>query len=281
VVLGDFIKLGHEGEGSYAMHVDKTGIFRAALNTIAMSIADTFNRYAIPRLFALNGWKLDSLPRIEPSNVDPPNLTELAGFMSSMANLGMTFFPDPDLEKYLRDTAHLPPLSEEQEQMKRQMAEQTNAMDYVQTHLQAEGVKQKTDMVAQGMTPEQAEMQSQMPTEDMQAQEQAQAEHQAMLDGAGNEQKLDQTKRGQDAEFGHKQRTADLEFGHKKRMDDQNVKTARVLGDVKDRQARMALEVKRRQNSMDLQKEKAKQSAAKKRLPAKKASIRKSSPWEF
>lgn len=282
VVLADFIKLGHEGEGSYAMHVDKTGIFRSALNTVAKSIADVFNRYAIPRLFGLNGWKLDRLPRIEPSNVDPPNLTELTQFMTGMANLGMTFFPDPDLEKYLRDTSHLPALSEEAEQMRRQMADQQNAMDYVQTHMEAEGVKQKTQMVAQGMTPEQAEMQSQMPTPDMQQQEMDQAAQQAQLQGAGDQQKLQTTKEGQDAEFGHKQRTADLEFAHKKRMDEQGIKSTRDLGNVKDRQARMALELKRRQNSMDLQKQKARQPASAKKLPAKKASIRKSkSPWEF
>jgi hypothetical protein len=34
-VMADFLLLGHEGVGSYAMHVDKTGIFKAALNTIA------------------------------------------------------------------------------------------------------------------------------------------------------------------------------------------------------------------------------------------------------
>ena len=34
------------------------------------TIADTLNRYAVPRLFELNAWKLDELPKIVPNNVD-------------------------------------------------------------------------------------------------------------------------------------------------------------------------------------------------------------------
>jgi hypothetical protein len=40
-VLADFILVGHEGTGSYSMHTDKTGIFRAALNAITKAVADT------------------------------------------------------------------------------------------------------------------------------------------------------------------------------------------------------------------------------------------------
>ena len=82
-VLADFILVGHEDTGSYSLHTDKTGIFRAALNAITKTIADTLNRYAVPRLFAVNGWKLDELPRFEPTNVDPPALDQLAAFISS------------------------------------------------------------------------------------------------------------------------------------------------------------------------------------------------------
>ena len=90
-VLADFILVGHEGTGSYSMHTDKTGIFRAALNAITKAIADTLNRYAVPRLFAVNGWKLDELPRFEPTNVDPPDL-DAAGrlHLSSTAGAGMS-----------------------------------------------------------------------------------------------------------------------------------------------------------------------------------------------
>lgn len=169
--LADFILLGHEGTGSYAMHVDKTGIFRAALNVITESIADTFNRHAIPRLFELNGMKLAELPRLVPNNVDPPDLAQLAGFMTSMSGLGMQFFPDPDLEKFLRDTAHLPEMPEDMLEIRRAMAEQQNEADFAQSQMDAEGVQQKAEGVKAGLTPEQAEMAAQQPTEGMSAQE--------------------------------------------------------------------------------------------------------------
>lgn len=165
VCMADFLLLGHEGTGSYAMHVDKTGIFRSALNSITQAIADVFNRHAIPRLFQVNNWKLDELPQIKPTNVDPPNLAELAQFMTSMAGLGMQFFPDPDTEKFLREVAHLPDLPEEVLEAKREMAMQQTAMDFM-------GQSTKFGMVQQGMTPEQAQMAAESPHE-MQAESEA------------------------------------------------------------------------------------------------------------
>ena len=57
--------------------------------------------HAIPRLFALNGIKPAELPTIVPNDVDPPDLTQLAGFMTAMTSAGMQWFPDPELEKFL------------------------------------------------------------------------------------------------------------------------------------------------------------------------------------
>jgi hypothetical protein len=182
-VLADFIMVGHEGTGSYALHVDKTGIFRAALNSIAQSIADVFNRHAIPRLFELNAWKMDELPKIVPNNVDPPDLTQLAGFMTSMGGLGMEWFPDPELEKFLRETAHLPELPDEVLEMRRQMALQHNVMTAADQQMQFMGMKQKAELIGRGFSPEQAQMSAAQPNEEMSAQEQvAQYKGQAMAD---------------------------------------------------------------------------------------------------
>jgi hypothetical protein len=112
-VLADFILVGHQDTGSYALHTDKTGIFRSSLNSFANAIADVLNRHEIPRLFALNGWKLTAMPKIVPSDVDAPDLTELGGFIGAMTQAGMTFFPDPDLEEFIRSAAKLPQKSEE------------------------------------------------------------------------------------------------------------------------------------------------------------------------
>ena len=162
-VLADFILVGHQDTGSYSLHTDKTGIFRAALNAITKAIADTMNRYAVPRLFAVNGWKLDQLPKFEPTNVDPPALDQLAGFISATAGAGMQWFPDPELEKYVREIARLPEMTDEDADMKRVMYEQQRAMEYGQSQMEVLGLQQKAEMTAQGMTPEQAEMHAQTP----------------------------------------------------------------------------------------------------------------------
>ena len=179
-VLADFILVGHEDTGSYSLHTDKTGIFRAALNAITKSIADTLNRYAVPRLFAVNGWKLDELPRFEPTNVDPPALDQLAAFISSTAGAGMQWFPDPELEKYIREIARLPEMTDEDVDYKRIMLEQQQAMEFGSNQMELMGLQQKAEMTAQGMTPEQAQIHSETPhpaTADAQAQQaQMQAE---------------------------------------------------------------------------------------------------------
>ena len=114
-VLADFILVGHQSTGSYALHTDKTGMFRTAINSFAQAIADVFNRHAIPRLFALNAWKPDQLPRLKPNDVDPPDLTQLGAFMGQMAQAGVVWFPDVELEKFVRKAARLPELSEQSE----------------------------------------------------------------------------------------------------------------------------------------------------------------------
>ena len=167
-VLADFILVGHEDTGSYSLHTDKTGIFRAALNAITKAIADTLNRHAVPRLFEVNGWKMDQLPRFEPTNVDPPDLTQLAEFISATASAGMQWFPDPELEKYIREIARLPEMTDEDIDYKRQMLDQQQAMEFGQNQMDLLGIQQKAQLTAEGFTPEQAQMHAETPVPETQ-----------------------------------------------------------------------------------------------------------------
>lgn len=131
-VLADFILVGHQGGGSYSLHTDKTGIFRTSLNSIANSIADTMNRYAVPRLFMANGWKPSELPKFVPSDVDSPDISQLAGFMQAMAGTGITWFPDPTMENFVRSAARLPKLDEDEQERRRQMQMRSEATQFAQ-----------------------------------------------------------------------------------------------------------------------------------------------------
>jgi len=153
-VLADFILVGHDGSGgSYSLHVDKTGIFRTSLNSIAESIADVLNRYAIPRLFMVNGWKPEQLPKIVPTDVDAPDISQLGAFMQAMAGTGVTWFPDGDLENFVRNAARLPKLDKEQVELRRQLQIRTEASQMAQATTEAVQGEQQQQMAEQGQLP--------------------------------------------------------------------------------------------------------------------------------
>lgn len=115
-VLADFILLGHENVGSFALSQDKTNLFASALDTYLASIADVFSRHAIPRLMLLNGIPLELAPRLTFSDVAAPTLDEIANYLDRLAATGMPLFPDERLESMLREKAGLPPAPTEGEE---------------------------------------------------------------------------------------------------------------------------------------------------------------------
>ena len=155
-VLADFIMVGHQGTGSYALHTDKTGLFRASINSVSQAIADVLNRYAVPRLFAVNGWKVAELPRFEPGDVDPPDLNQLSSFMGQMASAGVQWFPDPELEKFLRDAARLPKMDENTEQLRETQKKQADVMALASQQMEMLQMKMQAQQGAHQM--EQAAM---------------------------------------------------------------------------------------------------------------------------
>ena len=130
-VLADFIMVGHQAVGSYSLHTDKTGIFRASLNAIVQTIADTLNRHAVPRLLRVNGFRPEEMPKLVPTDIDSPDLNQLSSFMASMSGLGLEWFPDPEMEKFVRATARLPKASVEDLEREKKMAARSDATRFM------------------------------------------------------------------------------------------------------------------------------------------------------
>jgi len=108
-VMADFLLLGHENVGSFALSSDKTSLFAIALGTILDSIADVINTKAVPRLFALNDFgDLTDLPKFVHDDVESPDLEALGSYIERLSGAAMPLFPDDGLEEYLRSAAHLP-----------------------------------------------------------------------------------------------------------------------------------------------------------------------------
>lgn len=111
-VLADFILLGHEKVGSFALSSDKTDLFAVAIGAWLEMIKETITKQMIKPLFEMNG-KTENIPGIKFGDIERPDLTQIASFMSQMAQMGMPLFPDPTLETWTRKTAGLPEPSEE------------------------------------------------------------------------------------------------------------------------------------------------------------------------
>lgn len=116
-VLADFIFLGATAAGSFALSSDKTALFATAVGAFTKSIADTFNRHLLPRLWRLNGMDGEYMPQIVAGDLEKPDLTALGGFLTALTGAGAQLFPDPELENHLRRSAGLPLAPEDREDM--------------------------------------------------------------------------------------------------------------------------------------------------------------------
>lgn len=109
-VLADFLFLGHEETGSWALSSDKTRLFAMATGAYLDSICETFNRFAIPRLIDLNAahfTRITGYPELIHGDIETADLSKLGEFMKTCMELGL-ITPDENLEAYLRVQASLP-----------------------------------------------------------------------------------------------------------------------------------------------------------------------------
>ena len=83
-MLSDVLILGGDRTGSFALAETKQGLFIQSLQTLINSIADTLNTKALPRLFAVNNWTLEKLPKIVADDLQQPSIKEIALLLRSL-----------------------------------------------------------------------------------------------------------------------------------------------------------------------------------------------------
>ena len=106
--MADFVMLGMNDRGSFALSKSKADLFLKALEGYADTIAAQLNRKLLPYLWELNGMNPDDMPKIARGRIAPVDLEELGTFIQRLALSGVDLFPDEGLEKHLRDVAGLP-----------------------------------------------------------------------------------------------------------------------------------------------------------------------------
>ena len=112
-ILMDFINIGHEQVGSFALNVSKVELFIDSINAWLDRIGDVFTRFAIPRLLALNGLT-GQPPVLMHSQVEKLDLETLMAALEKLATMGAYLFPDPELENQIRERIGITPLPEDE-----------------------------------------------------------------------------------------------------------------------------------------------------------------------
>lgn len=113
-MLAGFVQFGQTSVGSRALHMSATQIFSLAITAFMDSIAAIINRIAIPRLMAMNSMDLSSAPKLVPGEIGVRDLEELSQYVYQLSQSGLTFF-DKETTNYLRKTARLPEMPEDDE----------------------------------------------------------------------------------------------------------------------------------------------------------------------
>lgn len=106
-ILADFVLLGHQNVGSFALSKSKLHLFAVAIDSFLNIIADGFNRFAIPRLLRYNGMDAERAPELVHGTVEEPDIEVLGDYVRNLSNAGIKF-GDMDTQNYLRSAANLP-----------------------------------------------------------------------------------------------------------------------------------------------------------------------------
>jgi phage gp29-like protein len=109
-VLADFIQLGHESVGSFALSSDKTNLFSMAICAFLDIICQTFNSQGIPALIDINGDHFAGVtdyPRLTHGDIEDVDLATIATYIKDMTSIGV-IIPDESLEDYVRQLGKLP-----------------------------------------------------------------------------------------------------------------------------------------------------------------------------
>ena len=106
-VLGEFVLLGMDSVGSFALSSNKTHLFSQAIGSTLEHIAAVFSRFAIPRLMKLNGIPAEYHPELKYSDIETPDLGEMASAIGALSSAGI-LTPDDELERWVREFGNMP-----------------------------------------------------------------------------------------------------------------------------------------------------------------------------
>lgn len=112
-VLAQFLDIGSsDSSGSYAASNDQADIFIMALESVAKLIADRINQTVIPNILELNGLGDRPTPKLAFDRIGRESIQVFSEALNKLFTSG-AITPDPEVEQYIRDFLHLPPMSDD------------------------------------------------------------------------------------------------------------------------------------------------------------------------
>lgn len=109
-VLADFVMLGQNQVGSFALADSKTKIFALAVGTFLDIICEVFNNQGIPRLVDINGDHFKGItdyPKMKHGDIEEVDLQQFADYLVKLSGAGI-IVPDDNLEDEARRIGKLP-----------------------------------------------------------------------------------------------------------------------------------------------------------------------------
>jgi len=113
-MLADFILVGQDSVGSFAMVDVKADLFGMAIDGILDLLCDVLNRYAVPRLLRVNGMDTSEPPQIKHGSAGRVDLVKVGTFLQDLSLAGAPIPWTEELLKHLFREGGLPADFEDQ-----------------------------------------------------------------------------------------------------------------------------------------------------------------------
>lgn len=109
-LLADWIFLGHQAEGSFALADSRTATFAAAIGGWLKILVQGVQTQLVPRLLEVNGWRTDRCPEVYHTDIETPDLGKMGDYLSKLyaAQFPFDWQNNPTLVQHLLQIANLP-----------------------------------------------------------------------------------------------------------------------------------------------------------------------------
>ncbi len=107
-VLADFVTLGDQGVGSFALGATRSDLFIGALRGFMDAISDAITNQAVRRLMLVNGIDPALTPTFRLNDPSAPDAAAFATTLATLAGIGAVDVETPEMREHVYDLLDLP-----------------------------------------------------------------------------------------------------------------------------------------------------------------------------